>query len=98
MKNITITTALLLSLLTPASAGFSFMGDMISDMREAAQEMKDDTTDVARDMKDEMIEAKSDMTDDMKEMKPNNILSSDDENETKENNTTNTQKGDSNKK
>jgi len=69
MKNFTITTALLLTLLTPASAGFSFMGDMISDMREAAQEIKTEATDGARDMKDEMIDAKSSISDEIKDIK-----------------------------
>ena len=97
MKKFTITTALLLTLLTPASAGFSFMGDMISDMRKAAADMKDNSIDVVRDTKDEMVDAKSSMSDDMKDMKddisdnakdlkPNEVLSSNDKNS--KNNTT----------
>jgi len=69
MKNFTITTALLLTLLTPVSAEFSFMGDMIKDMKKAAADMKDNSIDLARDTKDEMVDAKSSMTEDMKEIK-----------------------------
>jgi len=67
MKNFTITTALLLTLCTPASADFSFMGDMIRDMREAAQDIKNEATDGARDMKDEIIEAKSSISNEIKD-------------------------------
>jgi len=82
MKKTTVITLLMASILTTASAGFSFMGDMIKDMRDAAQEMKEEVTDGAKDMKDEMRDAKTEIIDNAKDMKPENITLSNDKNET----------------
>jgi len=62
-------TILMATMLTTASAGFSFMGDMIRDMNDAAQDIKSEAIDGAKDMKDEMIDAKSDMIDEIKNAK-----------------------------
>ncbi len=63
MKKLTLLAILSGAVLTTASANFSFMGDMIKDMRDTARDMKTNTIDVAKDIKDEGIDAVKDMKD-----------------------------------
>jgi len=73
MKKITLLIVLMATILTTSSANFSFMGDMIRDMTNAAKEMKTDTVDVAKDIKTDGIdvakEIKSEGIDGFKDMK-----------------------------
>jgi len=73
MKKIILITAMVSLMVTTSSAGMSFMGDMISDMTDAAREMKDSAMDMGKDMKSETVdsakEVKSDMIDTAKDIK-----------------------------
>lgn len=76
MKRVTILTILTTTILTTASANFSFMGDMIKDMTDAAKnittnvtdemkEIKTDTIDIAKEMKNSGIDGMKDIKDDL---------------------------------
>lgn len=63
MKKLILLAILTGTVLTTASANFSFMGDMIKDMRDTARDMKSNSIDVAKDIKDEGIDAVKDIKD-----------------------------------
>jgi len=67
MKKLMLLTVLTATMLTTASANFSFMGDMIRDMTDAAKEMKNNTIDVAKDIKTEGIDAGKDVKNNLKD-------------------------------
>jgi len=63
MRKLTLATILTVTIMTTASANFSFMGDMIRDMTDVAREMKDNTIDTAREIKDNGIDSVKDIKD-----------------------------------
>lgn len=64
MKTLILITVLTTTMLTSASANFSFIGDMIKDMTEAAKDMKTEGMDIAKEVKSEGIDSLKDMKDD----------------------------------
>jgi len=61
MKKLILLVALTATMLTTASANFSFMGDMMRDMTDAAKEMRTEATDGMKEMKTDTIDAVKEM-------------------------------------